>query len=132
MNEDFKFFKLKPIHKKWFIIYQLFIFLSILFMGFIAIKVTNPVIVETNEQVSLTIGAMLGAIVIALAFFNRLKNLLKIKCVAFLIIWLLLLSTQMIIDTLIWGFGLCMIPLLIDDIILIPIWKNLWYNVYER
>ena len=76
-------------------------------------------------------GAIIGLFVVVLAMFNRLKSLLKIKFVAFLIIWILLYSTQMIMSTLIWGIGLCLIPLMIDDLILVPIWKNLWYNNYE-
>lgn len=131
MNEDFKFYKLTAKHKKWFVIYQAIVFVSIILMGYLAILKTNPTITETNDQVSLTMGAIIGLFVVVLAMFNRLKSLLKIKFVAFLIIWILLYSTQMIMSTLIWGIGLCLIPLMIDDLILVPIWKNLWYNNYD-
>jgi len=76
-------------------------------------------------------GATLGISIMILAFFNRLKSLLKIKFVAFLIAWVLLFSLQMIMSTLIWSIGLVLIPLMIDDLIILPLWKNLWYNTYE-
>jgi hypothetical protein len=131
MNENFKFAKLSKKHKRAFILYQITLFLIIAIMTVIAIKITNPKIIEPSDQMSLTIGAVLAFSVMALAFLNRLKSLLKIKFVAFLIIWVLLFSLQMIMTTLIWTIGLVLIPLMIDDLICLPLWKNLWYNTYE-
>ena len=43
----------------------------------------------------------------------------------------LLFTLQSIMSTLIWSIGLVLIPLMIDDIILLPLWNHLWYNTYE-
>lgn len=131
MIENFRFSKLSVKHKKIFILHQLALFIVIIMLTYTAIMITNPSIVEPSEQMSLTMGAILGGMVMILAFLNRLKNLLRIKFVAFGIAWILLSSLQMIMGTLIWTIGLVLIPLMIDDLILIPLWKNLWYNNYE-
>lgn len=132
MGENFRFSKLSPRHKKLFIIHQVLLFISIALMIFIAVKVTNPVLIERTEKMSVTLGAMVGILVMALAFFNRLKGLMKIKFVAFLIIWILLMCLDQIMDTMKWTIGLALIPLAIDDLILLPIWRNVWYNNYDR
>jgi len=131
VNENFRFSKLSSKHKKIYVIYELLIFLSIAFLTVSAIKITNPAIVESHDKISLTMGAVLGFTIMILAFFNRLKSLLKIKFVVFLVTFLLLFSLQMILTTLIWTIGLVLIPLMVDDLILIPMWRNLWYNTYE-
>jgi hypothetical protein len=100
-------------------------------LALIAIMITDPEVIEPSDKMSLTIGATLALSVVGLAFLNRLKNLLKIKFVAFLIVFLLLLSLQMIMTTLIWIIGLVLIPLMIDDLIIIPLWNKLWYNTYD-
>lgn len=129
--KEFRFSKLSAQHKKWFIIYQLVLIITIAVMTYIAVAVTNPVIIETEQKMNITIGAMVGITVFILAFFNRIRNWLKIKSVAFLITWVLLLSLEGIMDTLLWAVGLNLIPLMIDDIIVLPFWRNLWYNIYE-
>jgi hypothetical protein len=131
MGENFIFWKLSSKHKKWFVIHQLLLFLTIVAMILIAVKVTNPKITDIDDKMSLTVGGMIGFMVMILAFTNRLKSLLKIKFVAFLVIWLLLFSFNKIIDTMIWTVGLSLIPLAIDDMILCPIWKRVWFNNYE-
>ena len=132
MQENFKYYKLTKQHKKLFVLHQVALFIIIAIMTLIAINVTNPEVSGTSDKMSLTIGATLGVSVMILAFFNRLKSLLKIKFVAFLIVWVLLFSLQMIMGTLIWAIGLVLIPLMIDDVILVPMWNRLWYNSYER
>lgn len=131
MTENFRFGKLSKKHKKIFLLHKLLLFLSILIMTIIAVSITNPEIVETSDKMSFTLGAMIGFSIMILAFFNRLKTLFKIKFVVFLVIWLLLMSLQMIMSTMLWTIGLVLIPLMIDDLIILPIWNNLWYNVYE-
>ena len=131
MGENFIFSKLSTTHKKWFVFHQFMLFVSIITMIIIAVKITNPHITDIDDKMSLTMGGMIGFFVLVLAFTNRLKSLLKVKFVAFLIIWLLLFSFNKIIDTMIWTIGLSLIPLAIDDLILKPIWRNIWFNHYE-
>lgn len=129
--EDFKYIKLSKKHKKLFVLHQVLLFLTIVVMAWIAVSITDPKVVDSSDKMSLTIGGSLAVGVVILAFFNRLKSLLKIKFVAFLITWVLLFSLNMIMVTLIWAIGLVLIPLMIDDLVLLPLWKNVWYNNYE-
>ncbi len=130
--DNFLFSVLSAHHKKVFVIHKLIVFALIILAVFSAIKITNPVIYSDTDRVSLVIGVLVGAMVGVMAMLNRIKTLFKVKFVAFLIIWLLLLCFNMIIDTLIWSIGLVLIPLSIDDLIFLPFWRNVWYNDYER
>lgn len=132
MNENFHFSVLSPHHKKVYLIHKLIVFALIILAVFSAVKITNPVLYTDTDRISLSIGAMTGLIVMVLALMNRIKTLLKVKFVAFLIIWVLLFSLNMVVDTLIWSIGLVLIPLSIDDLIFLPYWRNVWYNDYER
>ncbi len=130
--DNFLFSVLSAHHKKVYVIHKLIVFALIIMAVFSAIKITNPVIYSDTDRVSLVIGVLVGAMVGVMAMLNRIKTLFKVKFVAFLIIWLLLLCFNMIIDTLIWSIGLVLIPLSIDDLIFLPFWRNVWYNDYER
>ena len=133
MNENFRFSKMSRIHKRNFIIYQIVLFLMIALMTVIAVNKTDPHISTDADRMSFSIGigAMIGLGVMAIAFMNRLKSLLKVKFFVFLVMWVLLSSLDMVMDTLIWTIGLVLIPLMIDDLIMLPIWRNIWYNNYE-
>lgn len=133
MNENFKFSKMSKTHKRNFIIYQIVLFLMIALMTVIAVNKTDPHISTDADRMSFSIGigAMIGLGVMAIAFMNRLKSLLKVKFFVFLVMWVLLSSLDMVMDTLIWTIGLVLIPLMIDDLIMLPIWRNIWYNNYE-
>lgn len=130
--EKFMFSKLNATHKKRFVLHQLLLFTSLIVLTIVAIKITNPVIIEREDQMSLSIGAFVGIFVLILAMTNRIKSLIKIKFVVFLTIWIILLSLQVVMDTLLWTIGLNLIPLMIDDIVILPIWRNVWYNQYEH
>ena len=133
MNENFRFSKMSKTHKRNFIIYQIVLFLMIALMTVIAVNKTDPHISTDADRMSFSIGigAMIGLGVMAIAFMNRLKSLLKVKFFVFLVMWVLLSSLDMVMDTLIWTIGLVLIPLMIDDLIMLPIWRNIWYNNYE-
>jgi len=131
MFEQFTFSKLTSKHKKLFVLHQSLLFATIGGLTYAGIKITNPVIVSTEGQMTLTICAIVGILVGILAYSNRLKGLLKIKFVGFAIAFVLLYSLQAIMPTLIWTIGMIITPLMVDDLILLPIWKNVWYNNYE-
>lgn len=132
MTDNFKFAQLSSKHKKWFILHQATLFTTVGGLTYAGIKITNPEILTANDQMSLTIGAIVGILIGILAYSNRLKSLIKIKFMAFAIAWVLLYSLQAIMPTLIWTIGLVITPLMVDDLILVPVWNNLWYNNYER
>jgi len=133
MGDDFRFTKLSSTHKKYFILYQLLLFVFIALMTIIAINKTDPSISTDSQKMSLSLGmgTMIGLGIMAIAFMNRLKSLLKVKFFVFLVMFVILSSLNMIMATLIWTIGLVLIPLMIDDLILLPIWRNIWYNNYE-
>ena len=132
MNENFRFSVMSAQHRKLYVIHKLIIFLLIIGSVFSAVEITNPVIVTTEERLSISIGALVGSIVVMLAIVNRIKSLFKVKFLTFLVTWILLFSLTKVIDTLVWSIGLVLIPLAIDDLILLPFWRNVWYNNYER
>lgn len=129
---EFRFSVLSGPDKKKFILHRLIIVFGIFLMTYIAIKLTNPVIYTMENKMSVTMGAIFGGLVLVLTLFNRLKSWLKIKFVGFLIAWVLLMTLQTIMSTLVLAIGLNLIPLMIDDILIVPYWKNVWYNNYER
>ena len=131
MNENFTYWKLNKQHKKRFIIHQVALFITLTIIIIVAIRFTNPVVETTSDKMSLTIGGIVGFTVMILAFMNRLKKLLKVKFVAFLILWVLLYSMNSIMLTLIWGIGAALIPLMIDDLIMTPYWNRVWFNNYD-
>ena len=92
MNENFRFSKMSKIHKRNFIIYQIVLFLMIALMTVIAVNKTDPHISTDADRMSFSIGigAMIGLGVMAIAFMNRLKSLLKVKFFVFLVMWVLL------------------------------------------
>ena len=131
MSEDFKYYKLSWKHKKIFIIHQLLLFFAIFVIIFVAIDQTNPVVETASAKMELTIGGIIGMILVVLAFTNRLKKIFKVKFVAFLIMWVLLSSLSAVMPTLIYGIGALLIPLMIDDLIMTPYWNRVWYNNYD-
>jgi hypothetical protein len=101
-------------------------------MTYIAIDHTNPVLVTRDEKMSVSVGVMIGVVVLILALFNLLKGAVKSKFLIFFIAWLVLMAMQPVMSTLIWTVGLVTIPLAINDMIFSPIWQNVWYNHYEH
>lgn len=125
------FYKLKAVHKKWFIINQLFIIIMLLIALIISWSV-NKVELPTNTS-KLVAGAsfIMSLCFFALAVLNRIGNLFKVKSIGFIFIFVMFLGFKYIIDPIVWTVGLLTIPLLIDDIIFRPIWMNIWYNQYD-
>ena len=132
MVRHFSFSLLEWRHKKWYILQKMMIFLLIGLMTYIAIWKTNPVLATRDEKMSVTMGVVVGVIVMLLVVFQFIKSIVKLKFLMFLIAWIILMSLQPIMQTLIWSIGLNIIPLAIDEIIFKPIWESVWYNQYER
>jgi hypothetical protein len=102
-------------------------------MTYLAIVKTNPVLATRDEKMSVSMGVVVGLIVMMFVVFQWIKSIIvKHKFLMFLIAWIILMSLQPIMDTLIWSIGLNIIPLAIDEIIFRPIWESIWYNNYER
>lgn len=112
--------------KAKFVILKLFIFISIILMGYLAF---NKLDLEftLREKNEVMLGFIGIGFVIILAFLNRLKHLFKFKSVGFVIIAFILYFLRMIIDSLSLTFMLVAIPLLIDDLIIENYFK--WLNM---
>ena len=132
MIRPFSFTLLEWRHKKWYLLQKILIFALIGLMTYIAIAKTNPVLVTRDEKMSVTMGVVVGVFVMILVIFQFIKSIVKLKFLMFLIAWIILMSLQPIMSTLIWAIGLNIIPLAIDEIIFRPIWESVWYNHYER
>ena len=126
------FYKLNATHKKWYIINKLIVFIALVICLFIAINLAGVSLPTNDAKLSASLGFFLVFGVMMLAFINRIGTLFKVKSVGFFVFWLVFMSLDYIIDPLKWAFGLMMIPLLIDDMILHPIWLNIWYNNYDN
>jgi len=132
MIRPFSFTLLEWRHKKWYILQKMMIFLMIILATYLAIFKTNPVLVTRDEKMSVTMGVVVGLFVMILVMFQFIKSIVKFKFLMFLIAWIILMSLQPIMQTLIWSIGLNIIPLAIDEIIFRPIWESIWYNNYEH
>lgn len=128
----FRFSVLSFSDKKKFLFHMLIVTVLMVIMTYIAVSRTNPVLYTSEEKISVSIGVMIGVVVLFLSIFNLIKSIAKVKFLTFLIIWLLLMSLQFIMSTLIWVIGLNVIPLIFYDILIMPYWKKVWYNNYER
>lgn len=126
------YFKLSALHKKWFIIHQVGLLIALLLMFILALKITHISLPSNEAKLSASGGFVVIAVVLIFALFNRISLLFKVKSVGFFIFWALFMMMDYIIDPLKWAFGLMMIPLIIDDLILRPIWLNIWYNNYDN
>lgn len=122
------FYKFDSKHKRLYVLSKLFVFIAIVIMGVIAVKASGLELPTVEEQIKFGGGIVLVLVVVLMAMLNRLKTLFKIKSVGFILTFLILLSFSYTIDTLIWSIGLISIPLLVDDIIITPLWINYYYD----
>jgi hypothetical protein len=133
MIRPFSFSLLEWRHKKWYLLQKMIIFAMIGLMTYLAIVKTNPVLATRDEKMSVSMGVVVGVIVMLLVMFQFIKSIVvKFKFLMFLIAWIILMSLQPIMDTLIWSIGLNIIPRAIDEFIFRPFWESVWYNQYER
>lgn len=126
------FYKLNPKHKRLFIINQLLIFTSLIICFGIALKVSGVNFVDNQSKISGMFAFVIVLFILVLALMNRIKILFKVKSFGFLIFFLMFVFIEKVIDPMQWALGLMMIPLLIDDLVLRPLWLNLWYNYYDQ
>lgn len=125
------FFKLKWKHKKWFLINQAIVIILLIIALIIAWKV-NKVEMPTNlSKLTTNASWIISVFVLIMALLNRIGTLFKVRSAGFLILFLMFLGLDRVIDVVIWTLGLMLIPLLLDDIIMRPIWLNIWYNEYD-
>lgn len=126
------FFKLSPKHKKMYIGGKVAIVIMMIIMLAVSLRVADVDLPTVQSQLSVGIGFIGVMTVFVLALVNRVNILFKIKSIGFVIMFLVLLAIREGIDIFVWSIGLMSIPLLIDDMILTPIWLNVWYKEYDN
>lgn len=125
------YYKLNKKHKKWYIIHQVMLFASIIAMMILAGHLGGTTLIVREDMFRVPLGFIIIGITTMLAMLNRLKTLFKIKFIGFGIVFVTALFLQSVMHVLVLASGLMLIPLFIDDVILQPIWKSIWYNNYE-
>ena len=126
------FYKLSPKHKKWFVFNKIIILTSLIISFILSLQI-EKIEIKTNVQgLSVGVSFIISFIFLILAGFNRIGSIFKIRSIGFIFIFLFVVFLDQILGVLKWTIGLSLIPLLIDDIILLPLWNNLWYNYYDK
>ena len=121
-----------PTRNKWlYILCKVGIMLAVIAMGIIAVFASGLELPTVESQLSFSVGIVMIALVAVLALTNRLKTLIKIKSLSFVVIFILLLAFSYTVHYLIYAVGLVSIPLLIDDMIVTPIWTNYVANTQD-
>ena len=126
------FYKLSPKHKRMFIGGKVAIVIMMIIMLAVSLRVADVDLPTVQSQLSVGIGFIGVMTVFVLALVNRINILFKIKSIGFVIMFLILLAIREGIDIFVWSIGLMSIPLLIDDMILTPLWLNVWYKEYDN
>ena len=126
------FFKLSPRHKRMYVGGKVAIVIMMIIMLAVSLRVANVDLPTVQSQLSVGIGFIGVMTVFVLALVNRVNILFKIKSIGFVIMFLVLLAIREGIDIFVWSIGLMSIPLLIDDMILTPLWLNVWYKEYDN
>src|SRR5690554_422682 len=116
--------------KAKFVILKLFIFISIILMGYLAFNKLDLELPTLSSKLELGLGILGIGFVVLLAFLNRLKHLFKFKSIGFIVIAFILYFLRMVIDSLSLSIALVAIPLLIDDLIIDNYFKYLNMTKY--
>lgn len=126
-----QFWKLKLKHKKWFLINQAIVIILLIVAAIIAWVITKVELPSNVSKLRASAGWIVSFFVLVLALLNRIGALFKVRSAGFLVLFIMFLGLGSIIDVVTWTLGLMLIPLLLDDIIMRPIWLNIWYNEYD-
>lgn len=126
-------YKLSVKHKKYYFLNKALVMLAIMIAGLVALKIEKLDFPSLSNKAKLeaTAGFIMVSIVVVLGLFNRIGTIFKVKSFGFVVFFLMFLFLDLIIAPLKMALGLMLIPMLIDDIIIVPIWKSIWYNNYE-
>lgn len=124
------FIKYDKTDKIKFIVAKVIIFILIILFALLAMHFAKVDLPRATQKVSWGVGLTLIAFIVALAYLNRLKMLFKIKSIGFLVAFVILLLLRVGIDALVYGTGFVAVPLLIDDIFVVPYFKYLDIKKY--
>ena len=126
------FWALSPKHKKLYILNNLVLVLALVAAMIVAWMVNKVQMPTEVSKLSASSGFVTGIAVLLVALLNKAGSLFKIRSVGFLIFWIIFMMIRSVLDVMMWTTGLMAGILLFQDIILEPIWKNLWWNEYPE
>lgn len=126
------FFRLKTKHKVWYIINKVSVFIALAIAFLVAMNKADIQLPTTASKLSASLGFIILAFIFIMASLNRVGSIFKIKSVGFVIFFFLFLGLEYIITPAKIAVGYMMIPLLVDDLIFLPIWLNIWHNKYAN
>lgn len=126
-----QYYKLPGKKKVGYVFSKVAVFLSTVGAGIGAVFASGLELTTPANQVNFTFGAILLVGLGILAGLGRLKNIVKIKSVGWLIAFALIAIFHSMSYFLLWGIGLTSIPLLIDDMVVNPLWNNWVANNVE-
>ena len=126
------FYRFKPKHKMWYIINKSIVMIALLVGFILAITKSNIQLPTTASKLSASLGFIILAFVFIMASLNRIGSIFKIKSVGFVVFFFLFLGLEYIVTPVRIATMYMMIPLIIDDLIFLPIWLNIWHNNYAN
>lgn len=126
------FWALSSKHKKLYILNNLVLVLALVAAMIVAWMVNEVQMPTEVSKLSATSGFVTGIAVLLVALLNKAGSLFKIRSVGFLIFWIIFMMIRSVLDVMMWTTGLMAGILLFQDIIIEPIWKNLWWNEYPE
>lgn len=125
------FWKLKPKHKRKFIVQKGLVLLALAVALFIAWQRAQIPMPTNVERIMVPVGFITTTSVFVLAILNRVGSIFKIKAFGFIFMALMFTAIQYIVEPLVFTTWLMSGIMLIDDIISGVYWNNLWYNEYD-
>ena len=125
------FWKLSGTHKRKFLI-QKGIILTLIIAALPIAWSLSKVQMPTNiSKLSGNFSFYATVAIVILALFNRVNILFKVKSIGFIFLLITFMGINIVIEPITWTLGLSVIPMLIDDLVITPIWLNIWYNEYD-
>lgn len=126
------FWALSSKHKKLYILNNLVLVLALVVAMIVAWMVNKVQMPTEVSKLSASSGFVTGIAVLLVALLNKAGSLFKIRSVGFLVFWIIFMMIRSVLDVMMWTTGLMAGILLFQDIILEPMWKNLWWNEYPE
>lgn len=109
------FWKYSKKHKRKFVISKIIVVVLILAALVSAGFISGIELPRRVEKWGFGSGVVLLLTLGMLVIFDQIKWLFKVRSVGFMVVFGTLLLLSLAIETLLWGLGLVIIPLLLDD-----------------
>lgn len=119
-----QYYRLKTSKKVGFVFSKLGVVVAILGAAVGAFFASGVEMPTFESRLGFSAGILLIGGVSIIAIMGRLKTLFKIKSIGWIVTFLIIWSFSHVITLLVYTLGFISIPLLIDDIIIMPSWNS--------